>query len=229
MGYQPNSLPTFLIPQGVPQNRTGFRNDSSLSFLESIQAARSHAQDSITRFQDTFQDAQNSKRIALEFDIGDQVLINPHSLRLEGPWGGKGRKFAERYEGPFEVTEKYGPTTYGIRLPADYNIHSVINIEHLVPYHASPPEYGPRSVRDVKNRTETNKEDWEVAEIVEEKYSTRKVKGRRRLLYRCKWVYPDGTERETDEWIPERDMNNAREVLHSWKIKITDSPELKAR
>jgi hypothetical protein len=229
MGYQPNSLPTFLIPQGTPQDRTGFRKDSSLSFLESIQAARNHAQDSITRFQDAFQDAQNSKRIPLEFDIGDQVLINPHSLRLEGPWGGKGHKFAERYEGPFEVTEKYGPTTYGIRLPADYNIHSVINIEHLEPYHASPPEYGQRSRRSIKTRTDTNKEDWEVAEIIEEKFSTRKVKGRRRLLYRCKWIYPDGTERETEEWIPEKDMNNARDVLRAWKFKLTEHPEMKAR
>jgi reverse transcriptase-like protein/integrase-like protein len=229
MGYQPNSLPTFLIPQGTPQNRTGFRNDSSISFLESIQAARNHAQDSITRFQDTFVDAQNSKRIPFEFEIGDQVLINPHTLRLEGPWGGKGHKLAERYEGPFEITEKYGSTTYGVRLPADYNIHSVINIEHLVPYHPSPSEFGQRTTRDIKTRTATNKEDWEVAEIVEEKFSTRKIKGRRRLLYRCKWIYPDGAERETDEWIPERDMNNAKEVLRTWKNRLVMHPELKAR
>jgi Integrase zinc binding domain len=228
MGYHPNGPPTFLIPQGTPQNRTGFRHDSSISFLESIQAARNHAQDAITRFQDTYVDAQNGKRIPLEFDIGDQVLINPHSLRLEGPWGGKGNKFAERYEGPFEITEKYGPVTYGVRLPADYNIHSIINIEHLVPYHSSPPKFGQRTTRDVKTRLSTNKEDWEVAEIVEEKFSTRKIRGRRRLLYRCKWIYPDGTERETDEWIPERDMNNAKEVLRTWKNRLLDHPELKA-
>lgn len=229
MGYQPNNAPSLLIPQDTSQNRTGFRNDASLSFLENIQAARSQAQDALARSQDAFQDAQNRKRVPLEFNIGDLVLINPHSLRLDGPWGGKGHKLAERFEGPFEVTEKYGPTTYGLRLPTDYNIHSIINIEHLEPYHSSPPELGPRSKRAIKQRNLTDKEDWEVAEIVEEKFSTRKIKGRRRLLYRCKWIFDDGTEQETDEWIPERDMNNAPEVLQSWKAKTRLHPELKAR
>jgi hypothetical protein len=227
-GYEPNRLATFLLPQGPSQDRSGFLRDNSISFLESLQTARSRARDALIIAQNTFQNAYNQNRINKEFEVGDSVLINPHSLRLEGPWGGKGRKLAERYEGPFEVIEKYGPVTYRIRLPPDYDIHPVLHISHLEPYHASPEDLGPREKRGIKTRGETNKIDWVVTAILEEKLSE-KVQGRRHILYRCRWLYPDGIERETDEWIPHYDMNNAPDVLREWRKKVRANPKLKAR
>jgi hypothetical protein len=227
-GFEPNRLATFLLPPQEAQDRTGFLRDSSVSFLESLQAARTRARDALTLAQNAFQNAYNKRRLDREFEVGDLVLINPHSLKMEGPWGGKGRKLAERFEGPFEVLEKYSPLTYRIRLPADYNIHPVINIAHLEPYHASPPKLGPRRKRPIKPRIDDySKEDWEVTAIVEEKLSSR-VQGRRHLLYRCRWMYPDGVERETDEWIPHYDINNAPEVLRKWRAKVRANPSLKA-
>jgi hypothetical protein len=228
-GFEPNRLPQFLIPPGQPQDRSGLRKDNSLSFLEDLEAARNQARDALAVAQNAYQNSYNRRRIHKEFDVGDKVLINPHSLQLQGPWGGHGHKLAERFEGPFEVTEKIGPTTYRIRLPPDYDIHPVLNIAHLEPYHQSPEEFGTRATRPIKKRSPGNrKEDWEVEEIIEEMLSARKVKGRRRLMYRCKWRYPDGSIRETDEWIPERDLNNAPEVLRDWKDKIKLDPLLKA-
>jgi len=229
-GFEPNRIPQFLLPPGQPQDRSGFRKDSSLSFLEELDSARNLARDSITIAQNAFRNAYNRRRIHKEFSVGDLVLINPHTLRLLGPWGGHGQKLSERYEGPFEVTEKVGPNTYRIRLPPDYDIHPVLNIAHLEPYHESPEEFGPRTTKPIKKRSPGNvKEDWEVEEIVEERLSDRKVKGRRRLLYRCRWRYPDGLVRETDEWIPEKDFNNAPEVLRDWKTKVKLNPHLKAQ
>ncbi|KIM19878.1 hypothetical protein M408DRAFT_172217 [Serendipita vermifera MAFF 305830] len=101
--YEPNRLPHLLIPSGYPQDRTGYRKDSSLSFLDELEAARRHAKDALTLAQNAYQNAYNRKRIHKEFEVKDLVLINPHSLKLGGPWGGKGHKLAERYEGPFEI------------------------------------------------------------------------------------------------------------------------------
>jgi hypothetical protein len=229
-GFEPNRIPRFLVPPGQPQDRSGLRKDTAISFLEDLEAARNLARDALSAAQNAYQNAYNRRRLPKEFDVGDLVLINPHSLRLQGPWGGHGHKLAERYEGPFEVTEKIGPVTYRIRLPPDYDIHPVLNIAHLEPYHESPEEFKPRTTRPIKKRAPTSsKEDWEVEEIVEETLSARKVNGRRRLLYRCKWRYPDGSIRATEEWIPEKDLNNAPDVLREWKAKVKLNPRLKAR
>ncbi|KIY45304.1 hypothetical protein FISHEDRAFT_49687, partial [Fistulina hepatica ATCC 64428] len=82
-----------------------------------------------------------------EFEVGDQVVLNPHSLDLLRMVKGRGKKLQMRYEGPFEITQKLSPITYRLRIPASYKIHPVISIAHLEPYHGSPPEYGTRPSR----------------------------------------------------------------------------------
>jgi hypothetical protein len=92
-------------------------------------------------------------------------------------------------------------------------------------YRDSPPKFNQRRVRDIKRRYGTSYEDWEVIEILEEKTKASLVyrNGVRKTvhtkLYRCKWRYPDGSEQETDEWVPERNFANAPGVISAWKVK----------
>ena len=48
----------------------------------------------------------------MTFEIGDQVMINLHSLQLPDAIEGKGAKLTRRYKGPFEVIDKLLDITY---------------------------------------------------------------------------------------------------------------------
>jgi len=75
-----------------------------------------------------------------EIQPGDQVLVNPHRLKLVEVEG-MGRKLVQRMIGPFKVMEHINPNVYQLRLPDSYPMHPVINIEHLKKYKLSPPEF----------------------------------------------------------------------------------------
>lgn len=111
---------------------------------EHFLADRHRAQEALTLSQHYQRKAYNKGRLIHEFDIGDLVLINPHSLSLLRNETGRGKKLLMKYDGPFEVLEKLSPVTYRLRLPASYGMHPVLNIAHLESYHPSPPEFGVR-------------------------------------------------------------------------------------
>ena len=56
--------------------------------------------------------AYNQGRLALEFNIGDLVLLNPHSLSFLKNKSGQGKKLLMKYDGPFEVIQKLSPVSY---------------------------------------------------------------------------------------------------------------------
>jgi hypothetical protein len=66
--------------------------------------------------------------------VGDEVLINPHSLE---PVDIKGHshKLIQHKIGPFEIMEVINPSAYRLRLPDTYPMHNVVNIQHLAKYH----------------------------------------------------------------------------------------------
>ncbi|KIM19907.1 hypothetical protein M408DRAFT_52332, partial [Serendipita vermifera MAFF 305830] len=70
----------------------------------------------------------NKNRIPMEFKEDEDVLVNPHTLKMSGVWKNLGHKLLPRYEGPFKVLRKLGPNTYQIAINADWEIHNVLNI-----------------------------------------------------------------------------------------------------
>ena len=48
----------------------------------------------------------NKGRLSTEFQEGDLVLLNPHSLSLLRNETGRGRKLLMKYDGPFEIIQK---------------------------------------------------------------------------------------------------------------------------
>ena len=127
-------LPDIFHNPRTPWPREEFEKDSTGNFIDEMIIHRQIAQESILIAQNVVQNAQNKNRIPFEFQIGDQVLLNPHSIQLSGDWQDKGKKLTPRYEGPFEITEKLGPLMYRLRLPPDWEVHPVFNIEHLEPW-----------------------------------------------------------------------------------------------
>ena len=147
-----------------------------------------------------------------EFEEGDQVLINPYSLRLYKSDGGKGQKLLMKYEGPFEVIQKISPVAYRIRLPASFGIHPVINIAHLEKYNSSPVEFGDRPTKPLSREDFKDLPEYEVEKIVAEKF---KKKGNKRVrLYKTRFT---GYGPEADEWLTARQLKNAPDVLKQWQ------------
>ena len=88
------------------------------------------------------QRAYNKGRLIKEFDEGDLVVLNPHSLDLLKAEKGRGNKLLMRYDGLFEIIRKLSPVTYQLRLPTSYGIHPILNIAHLEEYKQLPPSLG---------------------------------------------------------------------------------------
>lgn len=181
--------------------------------LAEFEYFRTRAKDAISLSQTHQQRGYNRGRLAVEFEVGDHVLINPHSLRLLGKDTGRGKKLLMKYDGPFEIQEKYSPVTYRLKLPSSYQIHPVINIAHLEPYKNSPEEFGPRLTRSAK-RADQAQVEYEVFRIIDEQY--RKRGARRVPYYKLRW---EGFGPEYDTWEPKSHLRNAPEVIREWLDK----------
>lgn len=180
-------------------------------WLELFEAARKEAADSLRLAQAFQQRGYNARRLNVEFDVGDFVLLNPHSLEMLRNVRGRGRKLLIRYDGPFEIIQKISPLAYRLRLPASYGTHPVINIAHLEKFNPSPPELGERSRRRLNRLDFDALPEYEVDSIVDQR--RKRERGRRWTTeYLVRFV-----GYEEPEWIAERDLQNAPDILQAWK------------
>jgi deoxyuridine 5'-triphosphate nucleotidohydrolase len=213
-GFHPRSPLDFISnPPAIERtNMDEFDSKKAQVFIEEIESVRLIAKDSLKQAQIRFENSYNHNHLPISFEPGDQVLVNIHSLELPESKG-KGRKFAQRRDGPFEVIERVTPVAYRIRIPYSYRIHPVISIAHLEPFKSvdGPPRPDLEPLRE-------NPEEYEVEEIVEQKRA--KYRKGYHILYKCRWKGYGITE----DWIPAKDLRNAQEVLQEWKDKQKNVP-----
>ena len=179
--------------------------------ITEFNALRVRAKDSLSLAQVFQQRGYNRGRLNLEFEVGDKVLIKQSSSGLLRGEQGLGKKLFMKYDGPFEIQEKYSPITYRLRLPSSYLMHPVINIAHLEPYKTSPEEFGDRLKRSAKREAKAT-EEFEIDHIVDQR--KRKVGKRMTTQYKVRYT---GYGSEEDQWVPETWLRNAPEYLRDWK------------
>ncbi|CDO78031.1 hypothetical protein BN946_scf184648.g3 [Trametes cinnabarina] len=73
---------------------------------ERFAADRHRAQQALALGQAHQRKAYNKGRLRYEFEEGDFVVLNPHSLQLLRQETGRGRKLLMKYDGPFEIIQK---------------------------------------------------------------------------------------------------------------------------
>src|ERR1700683_2529748 len=112
----------------------------ALETVEQFSAERHQAQEALMLEQHFQKRAYNRGHLSIEFEEGDLVLLNPHSLSLLKSEKGQGRKLFMKYDGPFEIIQKISPISYRLKMLALYGIHPVLNITHLEKYQSSPPK-----------------------------------------------------------------------------------------
>jgi RNase H-like domain found in reverse transcriptase/Reverse transcriptase (RNA-dependent DNA polymerase)/Integrase zinc binding domain/Chromo (CHRromatin Organisation MOdifier) domain/Retroviral aspartyl protease/Integrase core domain len=70
-------------------------------------------------------------RRAVTFQVGDKVLLSTDHLKMVDK---RTPKFAEKYLGPFEIKRVINNNAYELNLPAQMQIHPVLNISRLKSY-----------------------------------------------------------------------------------------------
>ena len=131
LGYKPHSPLDFLKEHGLSMLK---EQHNLRTRLMNLVAHREAARDAIKRNADRQAFQYDKGHRAPQLDVGDEVLINPHTLELIEAKG-KGRKLVQRKIGPFEITEVISPTAFQLRLPDTYPMHNVVNLQHLTKYH----------------------------------------------------------------------------------------------
>ncbi len=188
-------------------------DERAARIADTFEANRQRARDVLAVGQSHQRKQYNRGHIHVEFEEGDEVLINPHSLELLKQEKGRGRKFLMKYDGPFEIIRKISPITYQLRLPESYGIHPVINIAHLEPYIRSPDKYGERVLRHINRLDFTAQPEYEVESIIQERTIKGRT-GRRIKQYKTRFI---GYSADFDEWLTKNQLRNAPEILNKWE------------
>lgn len=214
-GFKPNEPLGILLNHNsgnIPRPSLEMTKEDTKQFIEEFEGIRMAAKDALARAQAVYERSYNSSHLPISFEIGDQVMINVHSLRFPDVTEGKGLKLTRRYEGPFEIVDKLSNVTYRLRIPHTYDIHPVLSIAHLEKYNSTDDYRERDSLPPLREVTEST-EEFEVLEIINER---RIKKGRRYVMeYQCDWKGYG----ITDEWIPLKNLRNAQELLSDWKRK----------
>ena len=217
-GFKPNEPISYIADQDIPiiprPPLEEILKPEALEFINEFNGMRIAAKHALRKAQSVFENNYNKSHLPISFEIGDLVMINVHSLKLPDVTEGKGVKTTRRFEGPFEVIDKLSDITYRLRIPHEYDIHPVLSIAHLEKYVPSPEEFGERKYLQPLREKQKITEEFEILEIVNE----RKVKKRGKYIkeYQCNWKGYG----ITDEWIPEKNLRNAPELLQEWKEKL---------
>lgn len=216
---RPDSSTTFdASEQGHDSRDFESRIPEALEMSEIFRADRQRAQEALMLGQHFQKKAYNKGRLTTEFNVGDLVLFNPHSLALLKNVKGRGQKLLMKYDGPFEIIKKLSPVAYQLRLPASYGMHPILNIAHLEKYEPSPPEFGNDRPTKSLNRDDFEVlEEFEVDKIVSERYRKGRS-GRRIIQYLTRFK---GYGPEADEWLSPNQLRNAPDVLSDWRVAKT--------
>ena len=127
-GYIPTTRSTLVHhPKGITRPATGSgshnlgnvgNNDetslhpAALEMFGAFRVTHHRAQEALMLGQHFQMRSYNKGRLSSEFQEGDLVLLNPHSLSLLRNETGCGRKLLMKYDGPFEIIQKLSTISY---------------------------------------------------------------------------------------------------------------------
>ena len=144
------------------------------------------------------------------YEIGQQVW-----LATENPWlTCTSRKLSERWLGPYTIVSLAGPNAVKLKLPRSLQIHSVVNMSQIKPYHRSMEGqtlYCPGLV----HVTEDRDNEWEVDHIVDSHLKNKK------LEYLVHWRGYDDSDRM---WEPKSNLGNMKDTIRDFHKSHSFTP-----
>ena len=116
-GFTPVTCNTLMnppphIPRPSDWDSGDALSQKAVKMWENFECDRTRAKEALLLSQIYQQRVYNKGRLLKEFNEGDFVILNPHSLDLLKTEKGRGNKLLMRYDGPFEIIRKLSPVTY---------------------------------------------------------------------------------------------------------------------
>jgi Chromo (CHRromatin Organisation MOdifier) domain len=127
-------------------------------------------------------DANKSRRDA-EFKVGDQALLSTKFFKPPADVA-RGRKFAPKFAGPYNVVAKVSHFAYKLQLPAGTNAHPVFHSSLLRSYKA---DVTGKRVTIVPDPVQV---EGQVEFVVESIIQDRRIRGKREFLVHWKGYSP---------------------------------------
>jgi hypothetical protein len=169
----------------------------------------------LERARDTFRRAQQRqkayvdrhRRTAVEFSVGNQILLNSTNIQFKSPGT---RKLMPKWIGPFTVSERIGLVDYRLELPPNFRVHNTFHVCLLKQFRADgrfqPPPL-PVIIDDFP--------EYEVESILG--HRTRGSGARMKFDYLVKWLNY-GPEHNTFE--PAEHLTNAQETVDNYWVML---------
>ena len=171
--------------------------------------------DSITVFVDRQKMYADNSRRAVQYRLGQQVLLHTKniSLRMIGS-----PKFLPKYIGPFKITEKINEVAYRLDLPPTLKVHNVFHVSLLEEYRTR--EEGGKVHPPPLPELIDGALEYEVEQILLHQYHTKATKKNKtqkhrvtELRYLVKWA---GYDVEHITWEPAENCQNCPEKVQEY-------------
>jgi hypothetical protein len=187
------------IPDQVP---------SVTDFLTSISNGIQTAKDALTLAKANQERNANRHRRDIEYNVGDQVLLNSNHINLASQALRPSKKLQHQFIGPYQIINKVSSVAYKLELPPDLRIHPVFHVSLLRPYQdPTKIEHRPLNTPPPPAVTIEGHQEYEVEQILDQRIRFH------RKEFLTKWVgYPeyDAT------WEPEANLKNATECIQEF-------------
>lgn len=209
-GYIPRSI-YMLMKSKMPSLSL---EPGSQSFANMLLASQERAAACIVDAVAYAQKRWNEKHVEPPFEVGDEVLVSTKHFQFKGE-----RKLIPPFVGPFAVLEKVGPNAIRVALTGEYaRKHPVFPVSLCKPYHRTEADRFPGRREPAPPQPDLidGVPEWVVEKILDQR-TVKPKRGQRNKAktqqFLVKWEgYPDKYNR----WVPEEDLQNAKEALQDY-------------
>jgi hypothetical protein len=147
-----------------------------------------------------------------DWKIGDLVYLDGKNLKVQYPTA----KLAQKRQGPLEIIDKIGKTSYKLKTPHHWKIHNVFHGSLLTPYKETEA-HGPNHTQPLPTLI-NNEEEYEVEQIID----IWRFGKKQSWQYFVKWKgYPDSE----NTWEPLGNLRNLQQLLTQWHDKNPKKPK----
>jgi len=152
-------------------------------------------------------------RREMRFQVGDDVLLSTAHLKILGA-GDRTAKFTYKYIGPFKIKRVVNDNAYELDLPAQLQIHPVLNVSRLKAYHDGRVAFPLRTRADTRPPPATTSSDGDEYEV--ESILAKRGKGAR-TEYLVRWK---GWPLWESTWENQRSMATAAQSVSEFEAAL---------
>ena len=149
--------------------------------------------------------------VALTYEIGQQVWLTTKNLQLICA----SQKLYKRWLGLYTIISLAGPNAITLKLPRSLQIHPIVNISWIKPYHGSMGGQNPHQASPVHG-TEYRDKEWEVDHIMDSYLKNKKLE----YLIHCK-----GYDDSDHMWEPKSNLRNVKDAICDFHNSHSSTPQ----